>query len=97
MSNKLMTTVFYTHIGILHKGINKKFSRGASRGEPLPRTSFIGIKPIHIKESSDSREGGKAPLLPLMTPMILHDILCLFRSKTLKTICWLSVKQLIVF
>ena len=39
-------------------------------GQTLARTSFIRLKPIHIKESSDSRGGGGAPPCPpLMTPM----------------------------
>ena len=55
-------------------GVTRKFSRGGhpfqGGGQPLARTSFIRLKPIHIEESSDSRGGGQStPLPPLVTPM----------------------------
>ena len=61
-------------------GVTRKFSRGAtlSRGgvQPLARTSFIRLKPIHIKESSDSRGGRSAPLPPpLVTPIKLINFI----------------------
>ena len=33
-------------------------------GQPLARTLFIGLKPIQIKESSDSRGGPEPPPAP---------------------------------
>ena len=46
-------------------GVTRKFSRGGppfpGGGQTLARTSFIGLKPIRIKESSYSRGGGASP------------------------------------
>ena len=49
-------------------GVTRKFSRGGppfpGGGQTLARTSFIRLKPIHIKESSDSRGGPEHPPAP---------------------------------
>ena len=48
-------------------GVTRKFSRG---GQSLAWTSFIRLRPIHIKESSNYRGGKRTPSLPLVTPML---------------------------
>ena len=57
-----------TELHIADMGVTRKFCRGGlpfpGGGQTLARTSFIRLKPIHIKESSDSRGGPEHPPAP---------------------------------